>query len=202
MAVSPSKTVRQLALGSGTISDQGAVGQTKVVFSNDQSFKEGATLYTPGYSQYSHYTIDSGSGKVWSLKQPIHSPGLGTTFYTSDPSSSRARGGSGNTAGVIVPNARHFIYVSMLDASGNPDMYVYLDTLFPEKGLHPYTKDRSYGSAVSTYQWLCPVDGTHSAGRICPVDGSLCNYDDGGAGIFAIDLGLRLQAMDAGRPVV
>lgn len=47
-----------------------------------------------------------------------------------------------------------------------------------------------------------PDTAALAAGRICPVDGAVCNYDDGGAAIFAIDLGLRLNAIDAGRPVV
>jgi hypothetical protein len=49
-------------------------------------------------------------------------------------SSTRARG----TDGVFVPNAAHFMYRSPVDQAGQPDWYFYFDTVFPEKGLHPY----------------------------------------------------------------
>src|SRR5207249_6595424 len=32
-----------------------------------------------------------------------------------------------------------------VDDASNPDWYFYFDTLFPESGLHPYTKDQYTG---------------------------------------------------------
>jgi len=201
-----SKSVRQLVLGSGNIYDAAASGSglTWIKFVNDQSFKEGAVIASPTYSAYAYYTIDRGAGKNWALKQPLISPGVNVSgaFYTSDPSTSRARGGSGNTAGVIVPLAKHFVYVAHLDSGGAPDLYVYLDTLYPEKGRHPYTKDVCYGSSPGIQSWQCPVDGTNNPGRICLTCGAVCTGPSMYPAILGVDLGMRLQAMDAGRPVV
>ena len=49
-------------------------------------------------------------------------------------------------AGLLVPDAIHYIYASVLDDAGNPDYYVYVDTIQPERGVHPYTRDTSMGS--------------------------------------------------------
>jgi len=60
----------------------------------------------------------------------------------SDPGTGKGRG----TNGVLVPDATHYLYLSTIDDAGNPDYYVYVDTLDPRRGVHPYTKDKAIGS--------------------------------------------------------
>ncbi|HKZ06706.1 MAG TPA: hypothetical protein VJU81_14650 [Methylomirabilota bacterium] len=116
-----------------------------MTFSQTQNFKEGATIYYLSGGYPTRWTVRGGSGTVWQMYQNYYYNYGTATFYTSDPSTSRARGGSGNTMGRVIPGARHFLYASVLDQAGNPDWYLYLDTLFPEKGFHPYTRDRWTG---------------------------------------------------------
>jgi hypothetical protein len=129
-------SMRNLVSGSGTFV---ATQSSRVLtFSQSQSFKEGATIYGTGGAGALKFTIDVGAGTVWTALQTHTSATTGSqTFLTSDPSTSRARGSNG----LIVPRAPHFVYVSSIDSSGNPDWYFYVDTLFPENGMHPYTFD-------------------------------------------------------------
>jgi len=60
----------------------------------------------------------------------------------SDTGTGRARGSSG----WLIPNTIHYAYQSMVDDAGNPDCYIYYDTLAPENGVHPYTFDKVMGS--------------------------------------------------------
>lgn len=216
MASYPAKTGRKLVAGSGTVASysSGAYGSpVSMTFSQAQNFKEGATLYVPGYAD-AKFTIDRGNGLTWQMKQPVVGYVAPTgAFYTSDPSTSRARGGTGNTSGIIIPNARHFIYVRHLDDAGAPDAYVYFDTLFPEKGVHPYTKDRCYGSAYAEPSRICPIGDGNIAmsqwgfGTVCATCGRLgVPYDytspspfGAWAALFGIfsNLGDRLAAMDS-----
>src|SRR5438309_2383231 len=114
------------------------------------------------------YTVAGGSGAAYLLDQV---PAVGGNYYSDEQStwgvpvyhmslktSSRTRGAT-NSGGVyavgpqaapyrgfIVPDATHFIYWAPLDDAGNPDYYVYVDTLEPERGIHPYTRDKAIGS--------------------------------------------------------
>jgi hypothetical protein len=93
----------------------------------------------------------------------------------------------------------HFVDVAHLDSSGNPDPYTYVDTLFPEKGVHPHTLDRCDRSTMAVPQWCCPVDAIYVAGRGCSTCGDVCTLQSDA--IFAGDAGIRLQAIDGGLPV-
>ena len=165
-------TVRQLVAGSGTIT----YNANGLVFSQSQSFKEGTQIYIPSAFP-TRYTIKGGSGTVWQPFQPIYVGQASGAFYCSDPSTSRARGGSGSTMGEFVAGATHFVYVSVVDDSGNPDWYLYVDTLFPEKGVHPYTKDRWTGASRVT-----------SDGGLYP--------GEQGVGTFGPDIAKRVGALD------
>jgi hypothetical protein len=216
------KTARKLVQGGGTItSSAGGYGNViNMVFSQIQDFKEGATIYTPSYWD-AKFTVDRGYGTTWVTKQAqAGAVAPYGTFYTSDPSTSRARGaGAGWTSGIIIPAARHFVYVSHLDDAGNPDLYTYIDTLFPEKGLHPYTKDRCYGSLLGEQARVCPIgDGLISMvyGTVCPTCGRLGVPGTAGGSVdttppfnaasapwgFFQNLGERLAAMDSMSRVV
>jgi|SRR5882724_4908561 len=136
------KTLRNLVAGSGTVDT--VSGSTKLVFSSAQSFKCGATIQLSGGQLF---TIQEGQGTAWTAKQKATATVSGSSFNTSDSSTtSRSRGSSG----VIVPWAVHTIYCSLVDDAGNFDFYAYVDTLFPEGGLHPYTKDQVCGSFYAT----------------------------------------------------
>ena len=79
----------------------------------------------------------------------------GKSFKCSNTVNSRSRG----TDGVIVPNAAHFMYRATLDSAGAADWYFYVDTLFPENGVHPYTKDQYTGAMMpssATVQAIVP----------------------------------------------
>jgi hypothetical protein len=71
------------------------------------------------------------------------------------------------------------LYVSPIDHNGNPDWYTYVDTLFPEKGVHPYTRDRWTGQ-----MWL--------AAEGAPVT----------VGLLVRDLAGRVSDLDALPPVL
>jgi hypothetical protein len=127
--------------GSGTVTT--AAGSKVLTFSAAQSFKEGATIYISDGNGVEKLTIDTGSGTSWNVMQNAAASASGRSFQTSDPSATaRGRG----TSGQLVPNATHYVYQSMFDDAGNPDLWVYVDTLFSENGLHPYTLDRVVGS--------------------------------------------------------
>jgi hypothetical protein len=77
--------------------------------------------------------------------------------------------------------------------------YFYFDTLFPEKGLHPYTKDQYTGSTVpsaKTVQAVIPDALTRlrileGALRVSPTSGAIDNpdkrIDDLQARIYALE---------------
>jgi len=135
------KTARNLASGSGTVST--TAGSKVLTFSSAQSFKEGATIYVSDGNGTEKLTIDTGAGTSWTAMQNAAATASSRSFSTSDPSATaRGRGSSG----WIVPRAVHFVYQAPVDDQGNPDMYVYVDTLFPENGVHPYTLDPTIGS--------------------------------------------------------
>jgi hypothetical protein len=142
-------SLRPLVTGSGTISSTSwlSPGNNVIVFSQPQNFKEGATLAT----NTGVVTVDTGSGTTWKMRQTGNTGNPSGSFHTSDTSSTRARGGG---ATYLPPLAPLFAYVSMRDPNGNPDFYLYMDTLFPENGVHPYTRD----------QWTGKVTMSDSAG--------------------------------------
>lgn len=134
------KTVRNLMSGSGTIT---VTANSRVAtFSASQTFKPGATIQTAGGNVY---TIDGGSGTTWVLVQVARSSESGVSFYTTNTSTSRARGGA---QAPLAPNAVHHVYQSPVDDAGAQDCYVYIDTVVPENGVHPYTFD----SPVSNFK--------------------------------------------------
>lgn len=122
---------RNLVAGSGTVSMTS--GSRVLTFSQSQSLKEGATI---SCANGQLFTIDVGSGTSWTAMQAATVTASGQSFDTTDPSTSRARG-----SGVIVPNALQNLYYADRDAAGNPDWFFYVDPVFPENGVHPYTKD-------------------------------------------------------------
>ena len=74
--------------------------------------------------------------------QPAAAGAAGRSFSMSDNGTGRSRGSSG----WLIPNAVHFSYQSMVDDAGNPDCYIYVETLAPENGVHPYNFDKLMGS--------------------------------------------------------
>jgi hypothetical protein len=141
MAVAAS--ARNLMVGTGTVSTTAA---SKVLtFSTAQSFKEGTTIIVDYAGTPQYFTIDVGAGTSWIAMQDAGSTVSGKAFKCTQTSTSRARG----TDGVFVPRAAHFMYRSPVDQSGTPDWYFYVDAVFPEKGLHPYTKDQYTGNSAA-----------------------------------------------------
>lgn len=141
MAVAAS--ARNLIVGTGTVSTTS--GSKLLTFSSAQSFKEGTTIIVDHAGTPKYFTIDTGANLNWQAMQDAAVTESGKAFKTTQTSSSRARG----TDGVFVPKAAHFMYRSPLAADGTPDWYFYTDTVFPEKGLHPYTKDQYTGNSVA-----------------------------------------------------
>jgi len=131
------KTLRNLIAGSGNISVTS--GSRVATFSSAQTFKPGATIKTNGGKLY---TIDGGSGTNWVLVQPAASTESSVSFTMTDTGTGRGRGSSGD----LVPDAFHFVYQSSVDDAGAQDCYIYVDTVAPEGGVHPYTRDHSTGS--------------------------------------------------------
>jgi hypothetical protein len=140
MAIAAS--LRNLVTGSGTVSTTTA--SRLLTFSSAQSFKEGTTIVVDPGGTPQYFTIDVGTGTSWHAMQAAALTVSGKAYQCSDTGTGRNRG----TNGVIVPDAAHFCYRGVLDNDGDPDYYVYLDTLFPEKGLHPYTRDQYLGISV------------------------------------------------------
>ena len=126
------KTMRDLVAGAGTVSMTS--GSNVLIFSASQTFKKGATVQAQNGQLF---TISEGSSTTWLAFQAATATASGQTFNTSDAGSGRARG----TSGVLVTWAPVFLYGSVVDDIGGSDAYGYGDTLFPEGGLHPYTKD-------------------------------------------------------------
>lgn len=114
-------------------------------------FKPGATIYHDPTGFLA--TIQGGSGFSWTIDQPAPFTSNGyQDWYTSDKTSAKGRNSTGvpgsnlTIPGMLVPDAIHYIYAAPLDDGGNPDYYVYVDTLQPERSVHPYTRDVSIGS--------------------------------------------------------
>lgn len=156
-------SVRPLVAGNGTVSDV-VTGKKSMTFSEVQAFKEGASIVVDAAGTAQFFTVDTGAGLVWNMMQPATATTNGVTFLCSNESTTmpgaRARGGANS---YIIPNAAHFMYRALLDHTGVQDFYLYLDTLFPENGMHPYTKDTFAGSAgmsALNYQALIPDVGT------------------------------------------
>lgn len=113
--------------------------------------KPGATFYSDSYQVL--VTIQGGSGNSFLTDQIMNNglSGIGG-YYLSRTDADKGRDSAGVVdtdeviAGVLVPDSVNYIYASILDDAGNPDYYVYVDTLQPERGVHPYTRDLSIGS--------------------------------------------------------
>lgn len=182
-------------VGTGTVSC--TAGSKLLVFSSNQAFKEGTTIVLDHAGTPQYFTIDVGAGLNWTAMQNAVTTQSGKAFKCTQTSNSRSRG----TDGVVVPGAAHFLYRSPVDASGNPDWYFYLDTVFPEKGLHPYTKDQyvgNAGSAADGQQAIVPDLAT----RVRIIEGILRGHSTPGH-ILDPDKRLdqieaRLNALDAG----
>jgi hypothetical protein len=134
------KTARNLISGSGTVNT--TTGSRVLTFSQAQTLKQGATIYISDGTSTEKLTIDQGSGTSWTTVQPVGTGGNTRSFQMSDSGTGRGRGSSG----FLIPNAIHYAYQSMVDDAGNPDCYVYFDTLAPENGVHPYNFDKLMGS--------------------------------------------------------
>jgi hypothetical protein len=147
MAVS---SVRNLMSGGGTVSTTS--GSKQLVFSSVQAFKEGASVVVDPSGTPQYFTIDSGAGTTWTAIQNSPSTVSGKAFKTSKDASQSMPGarGRGGTDSYLIPNAAHFMYRSALDDASAPDFYTYMDTLFPENGMHPYTRDPYSGVTVAT----------------------------------------------------
>jgi hypothetical protein len=178
------KTMRNLALGSASAAPPYAkftAGMRILEFFTDDGvggfiptlvdLKPGATFFHDGYRAC--VTIQGGAGSSYLVDQPFaysaSYPGV-SGWYTSDRTSAKGRNSNGNPdtlantiAGLLVPDAIHYIYASVLDDAGNPDYYVYVDTIQPERGVHPYTRDLAIGS-FKTVPRSIPV-GTSKTGR-------------------------------------
>jgi hypothetical protein len=136
-------SVRNLVAGSGTVS---VTALSKLLtFSGAQSFKEGATVVVDPAGTAQYFTIDTGTGTSWQAMQNAATTAAGKSFNVTDPGTGRNRG-----TGPIIPDAAHFLYRAVLDNSGNQDYYLYVDTVFPEKGLHPHTRDQYAGNSMSS----------------------------------------------------
>jgi hypothetical protein len=131
-------------VGTGTVSTTS--GSKILTFSQNQTFKEGATVVADYAGTPQYFTMDTGAGTTWHAMQNATATQSTVNFKTSDTGTGRQRG----TDGVIVPNAAHFMYRAILDGAGTGDWYFYCDTLFPEKGLHPNTKDQYTGSSAAS----------------------------------------------------
>lgn len=146
MAVS---SARNLMSGTGTVSTTS--GSKLLTFSATQSLKEGATVVVDPSGTPQRFTIDTGADKTWTAIQDATGTVSGKSFKTSNTSTtmpgSRSRGG---TDSYIIPNAAHFLYSSNLDEAGSPDFFTYFDTVFPENGVHPYTKDPYAGVTMAS----------------------------------------------------
>ena len=115
-------------------------GQFNYVLNPNADRKPGTTILVSTTSW--PVTIQGGSGGVFQLDQ-VGQLGTFSGWYESYATGSKVRGG---TYSPLVADATHFIYWSPLDDAGNPDYYVYIDTIDPERGVHPYTRDKAIGS--------------------------------------------------------
>jgi len=134
------KTSRNLVSGSGTVTT--TASSRALTFSASQNLKAGAAIYISDGTGTEKLTIDQGSGVNWTTVQPAAGGAAGRSFSTTDQTTAKGRG----TSGWLIPNAIHYAYMAMVDDAGNPDCYVYYDTVAPENGVHPYTFDKLMGS--------------------------------------------------------
>src|SRR5437588_1153538 len=158
-------SLRSLVSGNGTITAMTNAGgggttppgPTLLTFSVAQDFKIGTMIATKTTWAYNNcITIYSGvgnSGKNWLGYGYNAQFAAGGGFNCSDKSASRARGGTGT--GSLPASCPVYLYLSMFDQAGHPDYYLYCDTLSPECGRHPYTRD----------QWTGRVQWTTSHGN-------------------------------------
>ena len=144
------KSGRALVTGSGTVS----VTNRVATFSADQSLKRGAIIR--GNTNQFWFTVIGGSGKKWRVEQ------IGTmtsqAFTTNDPSTTRAK--HSPQWGGLPAGAKLFLYFAPYDQNGDPDFYTYFDSLYPEKGVHPYTRDQWTGGVLLT---TYPQDAINNA---------------------------------------
>jgi hypothetical protein len=172
-------SLRALVAGSGSLTmvNVGIGKPAKALFGTAQEFRRGETVFLNIGGGVNRYTIDHGTGVDWYMNEPQFTLGGASSWRRTDPSTSRARGTDANAQ--WVPRARHFVYWSPVDASGNPDCYIYVDTVCPFRGRHPYTRDLWTGRS-----WLARDDAANQTGIPTP------------------DLGNRLAALDTFPPVV
>jgi len=146
MAATTATSARNIVAGSGTV---GATAGSRILtFSASQNFKEGATVVLDPSGTPQYFSIDVGADKSWQALQAATATVSGKSFNTTDQTPSRNRGGvPTGISGTIIPGAMHFLYRAALDASSNPDWFFYFDTVFPENGVHPYTRDQYTGTS-------------------------------------------------------
>lgn len=196
-------SVRPLVAGTGTCSVGAGVRQ--IIFSAAQNFKPGASVVVDSAGSPQYFTIETGAYTTWQVVQLVGTTASGKAFLRSNESMSmpgaRARGGA-NT--YIIPNAMHYAYQAALDSSGSPDPYMYVDTLEPENGMHPYTRDPFAGvaGAAARVQAVIPDMGT----RIRRVEGILRAHGTPGTvfepdkRLLAMEARVRLLELEAGGP--
>ena len=151
------KTMRNLRLYAGSFNNGPGVsaieGSRVATFDAAADLKPGATFYSDSLAWLA--TVQGGAGTEYVMDQPAPTGATGGPYqnwYASDRTTAKGRNSSGVIGtyvvvpGMLVPDAIHYIYASVLDDAGNPDYYVYVDTIQPERGVHPHTRDVSIGS--------------------------------------------------------
>jgi len=133
-------------------------------------YKPGATLYFPDDNLvFTVQAFAGGSALQTDQASPVYfGPSLP---QTTNDSSARARG-----SGLLVPDALHFIYLSVLDDAGSPDYYPYVDTIDPERGVHPYTRDKAIGSFKTA---PLSIGAAGTVGRLIPQIETRVKYLEG-----------------------
>jgi hypothetical protein len=137
-------TPRDTVAGSGNVTITS--GSNLLDFVNTQNFRPGTTIAVDTAGTPYYFTILFGSDKKWHARQNATATPGAKAFRQTDTSVAKTRG----TSGYIVPDAPHYSYMSILDSQGSPipDGYIYLDTVEPINGLHPYTRDRFSGQVA------------------------------------------------------
>jgi hypothetical protein len=183
-------SMRAMVSGSGTVTlAYLAAKPWRLTFSTAQSFRRGEAVAIANMTDsgmnltYGVLTIAFGAGTEWVAHQRCIFTNYGLmnsqTFYRTDTSTARTRGGGLGVPHRFIPGAQHFLYVSPLDQSGVFDWYTYVDTVFPVNGRHPYTRDRWSGLS-----WI--ADDKHPT-------------EDG---VLVADTANRIAALDAQPPVL
>lgn len=185
---------RNLSVGSGTVSVTS--GSRQLTFSAAQQFKQGETVIVDYAGTPQYFTIDVGSGTSWIAIQNATATASAKAYKRTTAGTSRARG----TDGVVIPDAMHYVYRAIVDDAGTGDAYHYVDTITPEKGLHPYTRDQYTGMSFASstkVQELIPDDHT----RLRILEGAL-RWSNGTLGDTATpdkrlrDMESRLNAIE------